>query len=226
MKATILLLVLAFAVAVTAQAPADEYTPAIMTPAPSTLKKPIIFAPAPPAGTPDADAPLFGIPPTTLKKANISENIYGGVIEFAKGRDNNGCRCRKQLPEKFRYDAQFKRERKVNATGPCGCAPAPAPQPLDKFPLIARLKPVPANTTLNATAPCPKPADPIVVKIAPKYYPKRKGPRALAKEAAKNCPKPAAPAVTHIAPKFYPTRSERRARRKARQARKAAKKKL
>jgi hypothetical protein len=225
MKATILLLVIAFAVAVTAQAPADEYTPAIMTPAPATLKKPIIFAPAPPAGTADADAPLFGVPPTTLKKANISENIYGGVIEFAKGRDNNGCRCRKQLPEKFRYDAQFKRERKVAATGPCGCAVPPPAQPLDRIPIIARFYPVRANTT-NTTAPCPKPAEPIVQKIAPGYYPKRKGPRALAKEAAKNCPKPAAPAVVHIAPKFYPTRSERRARRKARAARKALKKKL
>jgi hypothetical protein len=225
MKATILLLVFAMAVAVTAQVQ-DEYTPAIMTPAPSTLKKPIIFAPAPPAGTTDADAPLFGAPPTNLKKANISENIYGGVVEFAKGRDGRGCRCRKQLPEKYRYDAQFKKD--VVPTTPCGC-PIVAPKPEDKLPpVIARLYPVPKNTT-NTTAPCPKP-EPVVVKIAPKYYPKRQGPRALARAAAAaalaaNCTKPA-PAPVHITPKFYPTRSERRARRRARRAKKAAAKKL
>lgn len=225
MKATILLLVLACAVAVTAQAPADDYTPAIMTPAPSSLKKPIIFAPAPPTGS-DADTPLFGAPPATLKKANISENIYGGVIEFAKGRDANGCRCRKQLPEKYRYDAQFKRERK--AVTPCGCPVPPAPKPEDKLPVIARLKPVPKNTT---AAPCPAPAAPVVQKIAPGYYPRGRGPRALARAAAKAnatapCPKPAPPAPTTITPAFYPTRAERRARAKARAARKAAAKKL
>jgi hypothetical protein len=232
MKAACVLLVLAALVcAVTAQpaVPAvDEYTPAIMTKPAATLKKPIIFAPAP-AGGVDVNSPLFGAPPAGLKKANISENIYGGVVEFAKGRDARGCRCRKQLPEKFRYDAQFKKERKV--VGPCGC-PIVAPKPEDKLPpVIARLYPIRANTT-NTTAPCPKPAEPVVVKIAPKYYPKRKGPRALAAEAAKlaACLKPAPAAPVHITPKFYPTPAERRARRKARRAARlaaaAAKKKL
>lgn len=232
MKAIIILLVIAIAGAVTAQQP-EEYTPAIMGKPAASLKKPIIFAPAPPAGTPEADAPLFGAPPATLKKANVTENIYGGVVEFAKGRDGKGCRCRKQLPEKYRYDAQFKKERKALKTTPCGCPVAAPPKPEDKLPpVIARLYPV-RNATLNATAPCPKPAAPVVQKIAPSYYPKGRGPRALARKAAKAlkkgaapCPKPAPVAPAHVTPQFYPTRSERRANRKARKAKKAAKKKL
>jgi len=223
--AVLLLLALA-AVAVCAQV--EEYTPAIMTKPAGSLKKPIIFAPAPASGTPDADAPIVGKVPENLKKSAISENIFGGVVEFEKSRTPQGCRCRRQLPEKFRYDTQFKRDR-VNATSPCGC-PTPVKKPEDSLPpVVAKLYPIRVNTTLNATAPCAPPA-PVVAKIAPSYYPKRKGPKALAKAAAlaaapclKNATEPAKP--TTITPSFYPTREERRARRALRRARKAAAKK-
>jgi len=205
--------------------------PAIMTKPAKTLTKPIIFSPTPAVGSVDVDAPLFGAPPANLKKANVSENIYGGVIEFTKGRDHHGCKCRKQLPEKFRYDAQFKPDAPVLKFTKCGC-PIKAAKPEDKLPpVIASLYPKRHHhhhNSTNSTGPCPKPKAPVVQKIAPAYYPKRAGPRALAKAAAlaaAPCPKPVAAAPATITPSFYPTRSERRSRRKARRAAKKAGKK-
>jgi len=250
MRAVLLLALVAIcAVAVTAQngntvspAPAvDTYTPAIMTPPSSSLKKPIIFdASASLPGAVDADAPLIGKPPANLKKSVVTEHIYGGVVEFAKGRTAGGCRCRKQLPEKFRYDTQFKRDYNATAVTPCGCPAKPAPKPEDALPpVVAALYPHRHrhNATRNATAPCAAPK-PVVQKIAPSYYPHRKSARALAKEAAAAaapCAKNATAAVpATITPSFYPakhrrsrkgSKKERRAARKARRAaRKAAKK--
>jgi hypothetical protein len=220
---------------VTAQLPAantvapapvgEEFTPAIMTRAPASMKKPIIFAPTPAAGAPDADAPLTGAVPANLKKSAISEHIYGGAVEFEKSRTPPGCRCRKQLPEKYRYDTQFKSEQQAPA--PCACgAPVNATKPQDSLPpVVARLYPLRVNTTANATAPCPAPAAPVVAKIAPAYYPKRKGARALAKAGAAAAAPCAPAAPTTITPSFYPTRQERRAKRKARRAAKKAGKK-
>jgi len=225
MRAVAIILLLALA-AVAVYGQVEEYTPAIMTKPSDSLKKPIIFAPTPASGTPDADAPIVGKVPENLKKSAISENIFSGVVEFEKSRTPQGCRCRRQLPEKYRYDTQYRRERAVNGTSPCGC-PTPVKKPEDALPpVVAKLYPIRVNTTLNATAPCAAPA-PVVQKIAPSYYPKRKGPKALAKAAAlaaapclKNATEPAKPVT--ITPSFYPTAAERRARRKLRRERKRA----
>jgi hypothetical protein len=239
MKATLIVLVLAIlAVAVCAQAPAASPTrqprevPAIMTPAPTNFKKPIIFAPVAPASTVDGDVPLTGTPPANLKKANISENIYGGVVEFARGRNYNGCPCRLNVPEKFRYDAQFRKPfnltqwRLRNNGTRCGCPPK-IKKPEDALPpvvAVLRKRHRQRNTTLvpcrrNVTAPVP-------VKIAPEYYNRRLSRKErAAKKAAwlakQGCAKNATLPTT-VQPKFYPSRQERRARRKARRAAKAA----
>lgn len=193
-----------------------------MTAPSSSLKKPIIFNPTPAigSGAPEDDEPLTGEVPSTLKKSAISENIFGGAVEFEKSRTPQGCPCRKQLPEKYRYDAQFKRGTPVVAT-PCGCNATAVAKPEDALPpVIAKLYPIRANTT-NTTAPCPAPPAPIVQKIAPAYYPKRVKVAAPV-PCAKNATAPVVPAT--VTPSFYPTRSERRARRAARKAAKAAKK--
>lgn len=222
MKATLLVLVFAL-LAVGAYAQEAASSPAIMTPPADNLKKPIIFAPAPAANSTDADAPLTGAAPANLKKAVVTENLYGGAIEFVKGRDHHGCPCRKQLPEKFRYDTQFKPEKKARKHH-CGCGKKPAPKPEDALPpVIAQLRPRHKKHKKVAAAPCAKPvAAPAPAQIAPEYYPKK-----VKKVAAAPCAKPVAAAKpATVAPEFYPTRAERRARRKARKAKKAAAKKL
>ena len=236
---TVILLVALMAVAVFAQntvapapAPAagEEYTPAIMSKPHRALKKPIIFNPAPEAGTPEADAPIVGAVPANLKKSVVTEHIYGGAVEFEKSRTPQGCRCRRQLPEKYRYDARFKRT--PRPVTPCGCpAVVNATNPEATLPpVIARLYPQ-RNVTVNVTAPCTVNATaPVVTKIAPQYYPKRRGPRAEARRAARlaglaPCPKNAtAAAPATITPSFYPTRRHRRHSRKNRKARRAARK--
>jgi len=216
MKATLLVLVIAL-LAVGAYA-SDISAPAIIGPAGAGFSKPIIFAPTPAAGSADADAPLTGAAPATLKKAVITTNLYGGAIEFTKGRDNSGCPCRKQLPQKYRYDAQFKKDAPAAPAGPCGCA-KPAPKPEDALPpVIAQLRP--KKVKAAAPAPCAKaPAAPAPVQIAPEYYPKK-----AKKVAAAPCAKPVAAAPAKITPEFYPTRAERRAKKAARKAGKALKK--
>jgi len=241
MKATLIVLLIALlAVAVCAENPAPAPTrqprevPAIIGAAPAGFKKPIIFAPAAPASTADGDVPLTGAPPANLKKANVSENIYGGVVEFARGRNYNGCPCRLNVPEKFRYDAEFRKPfnltqwRLRNNGTRCGCGPRPKPRPEDALPpVVAVLRKRHhhrRNTTLvpcrrNVTAPVP-------VKIAPEYYNRRLSRKErAAKKAAwlakQGCAKNATLPTT-VQPKFYPTRTERRARRKARRAAKAA----
>lgn len=220
MKATLLVLVFAL-LAVGAYAQDAVSSPAIMTPPADNLKKPIIFAPAPAANSTDADAPLTGAAPANLKKAVVTENLYGGAIEFVKGRDHHGCPCRKQLPEKFRYDTQFKAEKKTHKKHHCGCGKKKATKPEDALPpVIAQLRP--RHKKHKKAAPCAKPvAAAPKPQIAPEYYPKK-----VKKVAAAPCAKPVAAKPATIAPEFYPTRAERRARRKARKAKKAAAKKL
>lgn len=206
MKATLLVLVLAvMAIGVFAQ---DTYTPAIMTKPADNLKKPIIFAPKPAAGSADADAPLTGAAPAGLVKAVVTANLYGGAIEFKKGRDANGCPCKKQLPEKFRYDTQFRAAAKAAPASKCGCAPKPAPKPEDALPpVIAQLRAEPKKVA--APAPCAKKvAAPAAPSVAPEYYPKK------AKVAAPApCAKPvAAAAPAKITPEFYPVRKTAKAK--------------
>jgi hypothetical protein len=187
----------------------------------SGLKKPIVFNP-PALAAAAADEPLTGPVPANLTKSAISENIYGGNVEWEKVIDVNGCRCRRQIPEKYRYDARFRRELPPVTTNACGCA-VKAPNPEDALPpIIAKLRrEIPV---VNVTAPCPNvPVPPPVVKIAPSYYR-----RTIEEVAALNAPKAPCnttatpPVVEKIAPKFYPTRAERWARKKARRARRAA----
>lgn len=197
----------------------------------SNLKKPMIFEPAPAAGAdaPDANAPIIGAAPANLKKpAAVTENIFGGAVEFANANDTKtGCPCRKQLPEKFRYDAELRDPEAAPAAPACPCAaPAPAPKPEDALPpVVAEIKEQPA---VAAPAPCAKPvvAAPAVEKVAPSYYPKRAKLAAVAAAAAKPCPAPAAPAKpATVAPEFYgDSAADRAARRAARKQRVAARK--
>jgi hypothetical protein len=213
MKTTVVLVILAlFAVAVSASWQTPEEVPAVMTKPSDNLKKPIIFAPTPAPNTPEADAPIFGVVPEKFKKSAVSENIFGGVVEWTKGRTPQGCRCRQQVPEKYRYDAQFKKERPQLTA--CGC-PVPAPKPEDALPpIIAKLKrerPPVQNVT------CPIVKAPVPTKIVPQYYPYKRR-----KDVPKPCPAPTPAKPVTIQPKFYPTNAERRARRRARRAAKAA----
>ena len=197
----------------------------------ANLKKPILFAPAPAADAPDANAPIIGAAPANLKKpAAVTENIFGGAVEFAAANDTKtGCPCQKALPEKFRYDAELRDPEAAPAAPACPCAtPAPAPKPEDALPpVIAKLRK--EKPAVAAPAPCAKPvvAAPAVEKVAPSYYPKRAKLAAVAAAAA------AAPAPTPVVaakpatvtPQFYgDSAADRAARRAARKTRVAARK--
>jgi len=207
MKTTLLaLLVVLLAAGVVAQTTpaADEPIPAIMTPPAANLKKPIIFTPSTTASSPGADEPVFGDLPANFKKSAVSENIYGGAVEYERSRAPNGCPCRRQVPEKYRYDAQFRKERK--AVTPCGCAPV-EPKPEDKLPpVIAQLRREPK--VINVTLPCntTQPA-PVVQKITPAYYPRRRKQALLTPQPCPKAPEP--PKPERVTPEFYPWRSRR-----------------
>lgn len=221
---------------VTPSTPVEQYTPAIIGKAPESLKKPIIFSPPVAPNSPDADAPLTGAPPKNLKKSVVTEHIFGGAVEFKASRTRGGCPCRKQLPEKFRYDTEFKPERVKQPRCPCARRKRKHSKKGKLPPVIAALYPD-RNATLfraNATAPCLKAnvTAPVVEKIAPQYYPKRPSRRALKKAlAAKKaaCAKNAEALKKKretITPAFYPPRPVKKSRKhgkKAKAARKAAK---
>ena len=196
----------------------------------ANLKKPILFAPAPAADAPDANAPIIGAAPANLKKpAAVTENIFGGAVEFAAVNDTKtGCPCQKALPEKFRYDAELRDPEAAPAAPACPCAaPAPAPKPEDALPpVIAKLRK--EKPAVAAPAPCAKPvvAAPAVEKVAPSYYPKRAKLAAVAAAAAAPCPAPAVAAKpATVVPQFYgDSAADRAARRAARKTRVAARK--
>jgi hypothetical protein len=187
--------------------------PAIMTKPADNLKKPIIFDPTR-HGTKGVvtDEPLMGTPPAALKKSAVSTNIFGGAIEYVRGRHpQTGCACRKQKPEKFRYDTEFKPE-KVKQPRRCGCKKKEK-KPLIP-PVIPEMKPVPPKVKKGKLVPCAKPAKKKET-IAPEYKPKK-----LKAPAPTNCTKPVPPKPATIAPEFYPVNVK--AQRAARRARKAA----
>jgi len=201
-----------------------EVAPIIGAPA-AGLKKPIIYTPPAPRHAPKTDSPLTGAPPANLKKVNVTENLYGGSIEWRRGKDGNGCPCREKVGN-FRYDAQFK-PRRFNRTGRwnrtrCGCnKPTAAPSPLP--PIIARLKKRAYNGTRHNRT-CHKPKPKPVEKVVPLYYPKKNKKHRKHHKKPCNATTPVKPPT--IQPQFYPTWAERRARRKSRRAaRKAAGKK-
>jgi len=213
----ILLLVACAVIAVSAQS-ADE-SPAIMTKPAAGLKKPLIFAPVQVGAAADgADAPLTGAVPATLKKATVTENIFGGAVEFENATTPNGCPCQRPAPQKFRYDAQFRKP--VVAAAPCGCANATAPVAPDAHlpPVVAKLYRERVNVT--AAAPCVQVAAPLPTKIVPKYYPNR----IVQVQAAAPCANPAVAAKpATVTPSFYgETKAERAARRAERKTRDAA----
>jgi len=150
---------------------------AIMTssskPAASNLKKPIIYDPTPvDPNAPIVDPITIGTPPPTLKAPVITDNIFGGAVEWENATTPFGCPCKRLVPSKYRYDSRFYKPQ-VNITVGCGCPwglnltnttdPAAALPPV-----VARLYPLPLNVTItpwNSTLLLPPQP-----RVRPHYY--------------------------------------------------------
>jgi hypothetical protein len=209
--------------------------PANTTKPAANLKKPIIFLNR--THTPkDPSEPLTGPVPKKLKKAAISKNIYGGAVHWKKGRDRNGCPCKRQVAEKYRYDAQYKPE-KVKFSTKCCCKKKKNKKP-KLPPVVAELYPKKPKKHRKGGKngkkgnkgkkgkkgkkhhPCAKPKAK-KPKIAPEYYPAK--PKKHKKKKAP-CHKKAPKKNATVTPEFYPARPQKL--RKHRKGKKANKKKL
>lgn len=145
----------------------------------------------------------FGATPKNFKKPAISNNIFGSTATvYKKAVDKNGCPCKKAVPNKYRYDTEFKPE-PVKYSTKCCCKDKKKAAAKNAFaarlPVVAELKLTGAAAAPPA-APCPKPTAPKKVNISPEYYPvPNKNTRVNKVGCAKNA-KPAAPAT--IVPEF------------------------
>jgi len=179
----------------------DTNTSISVTSKPAPVLKPaLIFYPK---RDHNSDEPLTGKLPSNLTKPHITEHIYGGAVEFRKGRDNNGCPCKEVKPEKYRYDTEFKAEKAKKTK--CSCGKKKKGKKSKFPPIVAAL--YPKKNKSKKTKPCAKTPKKKVEKIAPEY-------RAAKPKAPKKapCAKPTAPKNATIAPEFYPARKHHKHR--------------
>lgn len=174
------------------------------------MKKPIIFSADAAADAKDPSAPLTGKPPANLKKAAVSEAINGGAVQYEVSKTAAGCPCRKQVPEKYRYDVKFKKAQAPPAPCPCADKKATPAKPEDKLPpIVAEIKPEPKKAEPAKPCAADKAAPKPVEKVAPQYYPsdearEKQRQEWLKKQAPCNTTAPAQPKKETVNPEFYP----------------------
>jgi len=195
-----------------------ENAPVLSAPA-DNLSKPIIYEERP-KSTHEGDVPLFGAAPDNLVKAHISKNIFGNSVVFKKAIDERGCPCKRQVPEKYRYDAQYKPEpRKWSKKCCCKDGKEHHHHHKPKLPpIVAEIKKHHKHHHHhNATLPCPKPFHhhhKANVTVS-EYYPAKKHHKKH--HHLKHCGHNATHAHKNhtITPAFYPPHRLTRAQRKA-----------
>jgi len=189
----------------------DTNTSVPVTSPPAPTLKPALIYPSRRGG--DPNSPLTGTPPANLKKAVITKHIYGGAVEFRKGRDGNGCPCRERVPEKHRYDIELKdrpkKEKKCKCAkkkqGKKGKRESKRLRKAGIPPVVAKLYPQRRRSGRKGKKgkrklkPCKKEHKKKKAHITPEYKP------AKAKKHKKNCKKHKKKKAT-IAPEFYPPR--------------------
>jgi len=179
----------------------NSSVPVTSTPAP-TLTPAIIWKPKHRGPN---DGPLFGTIPANLTKPHITPHIYGGEVRYRRSNDTNGCPCREQVPEKFRYDTELRDRKKSQKK--CSCAKKGKKGKKSGLPpIVAALYPK-RSSGKNKKKACKKPAAKKVAKIAPEY-------RAARKHKKKApCP-PSKPKNVTVTPEFYPPRKHHKHRGK------------
>jgi len=182
----------------------------------SSLLVPRIYDPHRHGPHRDPTLPTFGKPPQNFTKAAISKNPFGSTVTYRRAHDRNGCPCKRQVPEKFRYDVQYRKHHPRKYSPKCCCKKKKSKDGLP--PIVAELKP--KKHKKKALPPCPKPKAAPKKKISPEYYPahnkKLLKAQAAAAAALKACLNGTVVKKKKgtIEPAFYPAQPLKRHRRK------------
>lgn len=211
----------------TARAVDPDYPlPANMTIPDVNLEKPIIWK-SKQWKKRRADAPIIGGPKNkNFTRVKTTLNLYGGQVEFKKGRTRRGCPCKYKVHNKYRYDHEYYPKKLKHKRRHCGCH-----KKKDKKPKLPPVLPeyYPHKRKYNATKlhkkPCKKKPT-HRVRLVPEYYPPKpcaKGTKCWWKKHKAWCIKHGIPLgkkrlfKKKITPEYYPkkvlTKQERHAKR-------------
>jgi len=168
----------------------------------------------------DPGVPLTGKPPKHLKKAHVTKHIFGGAVEFIKGKTRGGCPCKIRAKEKHRYDVELRdRPRKVRS---CRCRKGKKGKKAKRRipPVIAALYPThhrrggrkgrkgrkarkgkKGKKGRKSRKGCKKPKREM---IKPEYRP-----RARKEKKAHPCKKDGKKKKHHVTPEFYPSKGHK-----------------